>query len=421
MHLDVMDGHFVPNMSFGAMVCAGVKQSCAIPCEAHLMVSNPDPYLKDYAAAGMKRLIVHVEACNHLYSTLQQIKALGMQAGVALNPLTPLGMIEEALPLLDLVLIMSVEPGFGGQAFIPAALGRIRRMRQMLDAIGSNAQIEVDGGVNVSTIRQVREAGANIVVVGSAVYSPKYAVAEGIARLRTAMRGEVHRHANMAALMQACAQRITDIARQAIAERGVCHIALSGGNTPKQLYATLASAQWREQLDWTRIHVWLSDERNVPSAHADSNFNSADVALIQPCGIPAQNVHRVQTELGATAAAAAYEAELVAQLGAVPAPPVFDLILLGMGDDGHTASLFPGTLATLPAERLVVAHRVEKLNAERITFTPKLINAAREAMFLISGASKAAMLERVLNGPYRPNALPAQIVMPAKLTWQVSD
>ena len=101
MHLDVMDGHFVPNMSFGAMVCAGVKQSCAIPCEAHLMVSNPDPYLKDYAAAGMKRLIVHVEACNHLYSTLQQIKALGMQAGVALNPLTPLGMIEEALRQID--------------------------------------------------------------------------------------------------------------------------------------------------------------------------------------------------------------------------------------------------------------------------------------------------------------------------------
>ena len=419
MHLDVMDGHFVPNLSFGATICGAVQKSCAIPCEAHLMVSNPDPYLKDYAAAGMKRVIVHVEACAHLYSTLQQIKALGMQAGVALNPLTPLGLLEDALPLLDMVLIMSVEPGFGGQAFIPAALGRIARMRQMLDAIGSQAEIEVDGGINVNTIRRVREAGASIVVVGSAVYSPKYTVADGIGRLRVAMRGEVLTHDNAVALMQGCAQRMTEIAQQAIAARGVCHIALSGGSTPKILYTTLASAQWQGQLDWSHIHVWLSDERNVPSDDADSNFNSANIALIQPCHLPAQNVHRVQTELGTAAAATHYETEVVAHLGTTPK---FDLILLGMGDDGHTASLFPGTLPSVATERLVIAHRIEKLNAERITFTPQLINAAHEVMFIVNGASKAAMLDRVLNGLYRPNDLPSQIVMPVdgRLVWMVT-
>lgn len=187
MHLDVMDGALVPNITFGAAVCAAVQRSTALPCEAHLMVQNPERFLEDYAAAGMKRVIVHVEACPHLYSTLQAIRKLGMQAGVTLNPLTPLSTLEDALPLVDLVLIMSVEPGYGGQGYIAGATARIKRVRHMLDAIGSTAELEVDGGVNVNTIREVRDAGASIVVVGSAVYSSKHSVAEGVAALRAAL------------------------------------------------------------------------------------------------------------------------------------------------------------------------------------------------------------------------------------------
>jgi ribulose-phosphate 3-epimerase len=190
MHLDVMDGAFVPNITFGAAVCAAVQRSTSLPCEAHLMVQQPERFFEDYAAAGMKRLIVHVEACPHLYSTLQAIRKLDMQAGVTLNPLTSLSAIEEALPLVDLVLVMSVEPGYGGQGYIAGATERIRRTRQMLDAIGSPAGLEVDGGVNANTIREVRDAGASIVVVGSAVYSPKHSVAEGVAALRKALAEE---------------------------------------------------------------------------------------------------------------------------------------------------------------------------------------------------------------------------------------
>ena len=189
MHLDVMDGALVPNITFGAAVCAAVQRSTSLPCEAHLMVQQPERFFEDYAAAGMKRLIVHVEACPHLYSTIQAIRKLGLQAGVTLNPLTPLSAIEEALSLVDLVLIRSVEPGYGGQGYIAGATQRIRRTRQMLDAIASQAELEVDGGINAGTIREVRDAGASIVVVGSAVYSPKHSVAEGVAALRAALAG----------------------------------------------------------------------------------------------------------------------------------------------------------------------------------------------------------------------------------------
>ena len=184
MHLDVMDGAFVPNITFGAAVCAATHASTSLPCEVHLMVQAPDRFLRDYADAGMKRAIVHAEACPHLYSTIQAIRKNEMQAGLALNPLTPLSLIEEALPLVDLVLLMTVEPGYGGQAYIPASARRIKRMRAMLDAINSKAELEVDGGVNISTISDVRDAGASMAVVGSAVYSPKFSVAEGVAALR---------------------------------------------------------------------------------------------------------------------------------------------------------------------------------------------------------------------------------------------
>ncbi|MCS7324057.1 MAG: ribulose-phosphate 3-epimerase [Thermoflexales bacterium] len=190
MHLDVMDGHFVPNITFGALVCAAVRRSTNLPCEAHLMVQDPDRFLADFQRAGMQRVIVHVEACPHLYATIQNIRKLGMQAGVALNPLTPLSAVEEALPLVDLVLVMTVEPGFGGQAYISHSTQRVQRMRVMLDRLGAPAELEVDGGISAETIRLVRDAGATIAVVGSAVYSPHHTVAEGVRRLREALAAQ---------------------------------------------------------------------------------------------------------------------------------------------------------------------------------------------------------------------------------------
>ncbi|MCS7056738.1 MAG: ribulose-phosphate 3-epimerase [Thermoflexales bacterium] len=187
MHLDVMDGMFVPNITFGPAVCEAVRRSTSLPCEVHLMVQAPERFFQDYKAAGMQRVIVHVEACPHLYSTIEALRKLDLEVGITLNPLTPLSALEEALPMVDLVLIMSVEPGFGGQAYIPTATQRIRRAREMLNAINPNAELEVDGGVNVHTIRAVRDAGASIAVVGSAVYSANHSVAEGIAALRKAI------------------------------------------------------------------------------------------------------------------------------------------------------------------------------------------------------------------------------------------
>jgi ribulose-phosphate 3-epimerase len=187
-HLDVMDGHFVPNITFGPAICAAVHHNTSLLCEAHLMVQDPERYFEDYKAAGMQRIIIHVEACKPLFRALQQIRALGMQPGIALNPLTPLAAIEEVLPLVDLVLAMSVQPGFGGQQYIHGTTARIAKLRAMLHALQSNAELEVDGGIHTHTIRAVRDAGASIVVVGSSIYTHKHSVAAGVKMLRAALR-----------------------------------------------------------------------------------------------------------------------------------------------------------------------------------------------------------------------------------------
>ena len=187
MHLDVMDGNFVPNITFGPAVCAAVKRNTALFCEAHLMVQDPERYFEDYKAAGMQRLIIHVEACKPLYRAIQQLRALDMQVGIALNPLTPLSAIEDVLPLVDVALIMSVQPGFGGQSYIAGATERIQRLRHMLDQTKNPAALEVDGGIKANNIRAVRDAGASIAVVGSVIYNDQYSIAEGVQRLRTAL------------------------------------------------------------------------------------------------------------------------------------------------------------------------------------------------------------------------------------------
>lgn len=184
LHLDVMDGRFVPNISFGPLVLEALRPLSNLFFDVHLMIEEPERYVEAFAKAGADMLTVHVEACPHLQRNIQQIKDLGVKAGVTLNPATPLSTLEEILPEVDLVLIMSVNPGFGGQAYIPSSTQKIVRLRQMLDDIGSQAELEVDGGIKATNIAEVINAGASVVVAGSAVFNETLSVAESISQLR---------------------------------------------------------------------------------------------------------------------------------------------------------------------------------------------------------------------------------------------
>jgi ribulose-phosphate 3-epimerase len=185
IHVDVMDGHFVPNITIGPLVAAAVRRSTARPLDAHLMIEAPERYLAAFAEAGVNSLTVHVENSPHLHRTVQQIHELGMRAGVAINPATPVDSIEEILPFVDLVLVMSVNPGFGGQSFIPTSVAKIARIRSMLDRRGlSGVEIEVDGGIDAETAPAVVRAGATVLVAGSAVYNDQGSVSSNLSRLR---------------------------------------------------------------------------------------------------------------------------------------------------------------------------------------------------------------------------------------------
>jgi len=171
LHVDVMDGHFVPNLTIGAPVVKSLKKNTHLPLDVHLMITDPDRYLEDFAQAGSNYLTVHAEACTHLQRTLSQIRKLGMKAGVALNPATSPEVLSYVLGDIDLVLVMSVNPGFGGQAFIPAVVPKITVIRKMLDDAGNKgALISVDGGINTETAKIVADAGASVVVAGKSVY-----------------------------------------------------------------------------------------------------------------------------------------------------------------------------------------------------------------------------------------------------------
>ncbi len=171
VHVDVMDGRFVPNITIGPLVVEAVKRVTELPLDVHLMIDEPDRYLEDFAKAGSTLMTVQVEACVHLHRTIQAIKGLDVKAGVALNPSTPLSTIEWILEDVDMVVIMSVNPGFGGQEFIPQALQKIRDLKPMVGAKNPNVLIEIDGGINQETIRLVAEAGADVFVAGSAIFS----------------------------------------------------------------------------------------------------------------------------------------------------------------------------------------------------------------------------------------------------------
>ncbi len=184
IHVDVMDGHFVPNLTIGPPVVRAIRPLTQLPLDVHLMIEQPERYIPAFAEAGADHIIVHVETCPHLHRTIQQIHDLGVKAGVTLNPATPLSALEEILPYVEQVLVMSVNPGFGGQSYIPGSTRKIARLRQMLTAIRSRAEISVDGGINPQTVRAAAEAGASVLVAGSAIFNARASVAENVQSLR---------------------------------------------------------------------------------------------------------------------------------------------------------------------------------------------------------------------------------------------
>ncbi len=173
LHIDVMDGHFVPNISFGPIVTKAIKASTDMVLDTHLMIDNPDLYLEQFRDAGADILTVHAEACTHLHRTITRIKELGMYAGVSINPATSLKEIEEILPIIDLVLIMSVNPGFGGQKFIQSSLKKIQNLSSMITSQNLTTVIEVDGGIEINNIKMVKDAGAHYLVAGNAIFGDK--------------------------------------------------------------------------------------------------------------------------------------------------------------------------------------------------------------------------------------------------------
>lgn len=224
-----------------------------------------------------------------------------------------------------------------------------------------------------------------------------------------------------AALNRAAAQEFARLADSAIAERGRFSVALSGGNTPRAVYALLAE-QYQNTLPWDRIHIFFGDERNVPPDHPDSNYRMANDALLSKVAIPGRNIHRIQSELGPEAAVKDYQLQLQAFFHLTDDWPRFDLIFLGLGDDGHTASLFPDTQALEESSLTVVANWVEKLQSFRITVTYPVLNHAAEVLFLVSGAAKAGILKNVVQPP-GAKKFPSQRVHPenGRLFWLVDQ
>lgn len=187
LHVDVMDGHFVPNISIGIPVVASLRKITRIPLDVHLMIEKPELLIRGFAEAGADIITVHVEACTHLNRTLAGIKELGLKAGVSLNPATSLSTLDEVLPLADLVLVMTVNPGFGGQAFIESTVDKIARLRRTIDKRKLKAELEVDGGITAKTAPIVVEAGADVLVAGSAIFNSKQGIGAALSQIRKAI------------------------------------------------------------------------------------------------------------------------------------------------------------------------------------------------------------------------------------------
>ena len=187
IHVDVMDGHFVPNITIGAQVVASLRSWTNLHLDVHLMIEGPEDHILQFAEAGAGIITVHVEVGQHLHRLIETIKGLGIRAGVALNPATPLSSVDEVLPLLDLVLVMTVNPGFGGQAFIGSMMDKIARLREMLDDRQAKAELEVDGGITASIAPKVAQAGAEVLVAGAAIFNSKQGAGKALPEMRRAL------------------------------------------------------------------------------------------------------------------------------------------------------------------------------------------------------------------------------------------
>ncbi|UCH50365.1 MAG: ribulose-phosphate 3-epimerase [Chloroflexota bacterium] len=187
IHVDVMDGQFVPNITIGAPVVASLRSWTDLPLDVHLMIERPEAHISQFADAGADIITVHVEAATHLHRLVEAIKGLGVKVGVSLNPATPLSSLDEVLPLLDLVLVMTVNPGFGGQAFISSMMDKIARLRKVLDDMRAKAELEVDGGINMSIAPKVAEAGADVLVAGAAIFGSKQGAGKALLEMRKAL------------------------------------------------------------------------------------------------------------------------------------------------------------------------------------------------------------------------------------------
>ena len=194
IHVDVMDGHFVPTITVGPLFVEACRRATKLPLDVHLMVSNPDQQLEVFAKAGASNLTVHVETCSNLLQTIKRIKSLGCNAGVTLNPLTPASALDEALPFVDLILVMSVTPGFSGQVFMPEMIGKVEEIRNKLNALRSNTWLEVDGGINVETLPLMYRAGASVFVTGNAAFKYPQGVGQGIQALRNSVAAYIKNH-----------------------------------------------------------------------------------------------------------------------------------------------------------------------------------------------------------------------------------
>ena len=191
IHIDGMDGHFVPNITIGPVITEGARNAAEVPLDVHLMIEAPERYLEVFTKAGADILTVHQEACKNLAPTIARIRELGVLAGVAVNPDTPLEDVQHVLKDVDLLLVMSVHPGFGGQAYIPSSTSKVRRARQMLDGLGSDAELEVDGGIDEGNAAEVAGAGATVLVAGSAIYGHPQGPVDGVRAIRRAVGAEV--------------------------------------------------------------------------------------------------------------------------------------------------------------------------------------------------------------------------------------
>ncbi|NLX11706.1 MAG: 6-phosphogluconolactonase [Chloroflexi bacterium] len=237
------------------------------------------------------------------------------------------------------------------------------------------------------------------------------------------MQDSIDIYPDVPELVRAVAGQIVAAAAGAIAQHGRFSIGLCGSTTPRPLFELLAGDEFAPQIAWGQVHVFFGDERSVPPDHADSNYRQARVLLLDQVPIPPGQVHRMRGEAEPVEAAAEYEAVLRRYFGPDATLPRFDVLLQGMGPDGHTASLFPHSAALHEDQRWVVAHYVEKLDTWRITLTPPAINAAAQVIFMVSGEAKAEMLDRVISGPYQPDELPSQLIQPRDgvLRWMVDE